>query len=61
MLDIFELSADASAGLDDWAEFTTGARLQLSQRGVLSLSGTAATEFDSFFSLNGRVGYSQIF
>ena len=57
----FQLSADASAGLDDWAEFTTGARLQLSQRGVLSLSGTAATEFDSFFSLNGRVGYSQIF
>ena len=61
VLDIFELSTDASGGLSDWAEFTTGGRFQLSQRGVLSVTGRVATEFDDFFTMGGRVGYSQIF
>jgi uncharacterized membrane protein len=61
VLDIFELSARGDTGLSDWAEFTAGARTQVSQRGVVSVTGRIGTEFDEFFAMQGRVGYSQIF
>lgn len=61
VLDIFELSTDAAGDLDGWAEFTAGARYQLSERGVFSVSGRASTEFDDYVTLGARVGYSQTF
>lgn len=61
VLNIFELTAHGHSGIDDWAEFMAGARSQVSERGVVSVTGRVATEFDDFFSMGGRVGYSHIF
>lgn len=61
VLDIFELTAVGGNGLQDWAEFMAGARSQVSERGVISVTGRIGTEFDDFFSMGGRVGYSHIF
>lgn len=61
VLDIFELSTDTAGTLDGWAEIMAGARYQLNERGVFSVSGNVATEFDEYFTLGGRVGYSQTF
>lgn len=61
VLDIFELSTDTAGTLDGWAEIMAGARYQLNEKGVFSVSGNVATEFDEYFTLGGRVGYSQTF
>lgn len=61
VLDIFELSTDTAGNREGWAEVMAGARYQLSESGVFSVSGNAATEFDDYFTLGGRIGYSQTF
>jgi hypothetical protein len=61
VLDIFEVSSDGAGNIDGWAEFMGGARYQVSQAGVVSVSGRVSTEFDDFATLNGRIGYSQTF
>jgi outer membrane autotransporter protein len=61
VLDIFEVSSDGAGNIDGWAEFMGGARYQVSQAGVISVSGRVSTEFDDFATLNGRIGYSQTF
>jgi uncharacterized protein YhjY with autotransporter beta-barrel domain/uncharacterized membrane protein len=61
ILELFQFSGTAPGDLDDWGEFVAGSRFQLSPRQVLSLSGRVLTEFDDFYALNGRVGYSLIF
>lgn len=61
VLDIFEVSSDGAGNIDGWAEFMGGARYQVSQAGVVSVSGRVSTEFEDFATLNGRIGYSQTF
>lgn len=61
VLDLFDLSAQGSGSIADWAEFMSGARYQLTQQGVLSVIGRVSTEFDDFFAMQGRLAYSHTF